>query len=238
MPSSILTAERYIRNLDSRAMPRYTFGEAGSYLGLPESTVRAWFSGMPYGQSPNVKRFKPLLKPASNDLLCFYDIASAHVLMSMKAKGVQPSDIRGIVSDLQNLCPGSPYPLLGRDFYMFGRDVVVKEVGKRLNLTRGGQMGFRSIMDRFLARIELDANMMPVRFSPLRTHRERGRGYIVIDPDFASGRPVVKGTGIAAEVIAKRKGSGESITYLAKDYRISRRAVEEAIKYFPKAKAA
>lgn len=233
-----LTAETYIRNLDSRAMPRYSFGEAAAYLGLPESTIRAWFSGMPYGQAPNIRQYRPLLKPASGELLCFYDIASAHVLMSLKAKGVSPRDIRGIVQGLQNMYPHSAYPLLGRDFYLFGKDVVVKEVGKRLNLTRGGQMGFRAIMDKFLARIELDANMMPVRFSPLRTYRERGRGYIVIDPDFASGRPVIKGTGVAAEVIAKRKDSGDSIAYLAKDYRISRRAIEEAIKYFPKGKAA
>ncbi len=219
-------------------MPRYLFSEASSYLGLPESTVRSWFVGMPYGHPPSVRFFKPILKPAARELLSFYDIASAHVLMSMKARGVRPSDIRDIVQRLEADYPDSRYPLLGRDFYLFGRDVVIKEVGKRLNLTRGGQMGFRTIMDKFLARIELDANMMPARFSPLRTHRERGRGYIVIDPDYASGRPVIKGTGIAAEVIAKRKGSGESIAYLAKDYRLSRRAVEEAIKYFPKRKAA
>jgi hypothetical protein len=82
---------------------------------------------------------------------------------------------------------------------------VIKEVRKRLNLTRGGQMGFRSIIDKFLARIDLDANMMPARFSPLRTHRERGRGYIVIDPDYASGRPVIKGTGVAAEIPQQSK---------------------------------
>jgi uncharacterized protein (DUF433 family) len=238
VPSLILTAETYIRNIDSRAMPRYSFGEAASYLGLAESTLRSWFAGMPYGSSPNVRISKPVLKPASKELLCFYDIASAHVLMAWKAKGVSPFDSREIVRTLENDYPLSPYPLLGRDFYLFGRDVVIKEVGKRLNLTRGGQLGFRTIMDKFLARIELDANMMPARFSPLRTHRERGRGYIVIDPDFASGRPVIKGTGIAAEVIAKRKGSGESVGYLAKDYRVSRRAVEEAIKYFPQRKAA
>lgn len=167
--------------------------------------MRAWFAGMPYGQAPNVKLFKPILKPADKELLSFYDIASAHVLMSLKARGIPPSDIRDIVGELGTQYPGSPYPLLGREFYLFGRDVVIKEVRKRLNLTRGGQMGFRSIIDKFLARIDLDANMMPARFSPLRTHRERGRGYIVIDPDYASGRPVIKGTGVAAEIPQQSK---------------------------------
>lgn len=238
MPLTTLTADTFIRNLDSRAMPRYTHGEAASYLGLPESTVRSWFAGMPYGKYPNVKHFRPILKPAAKDLLSFYDVASAHVLMALKAKGVPPSDIRDVVCDLQTEYPDARYPLLGRNFYLFGRDVIIKQVGSRLNLSRSRQLGLRIVMDKFLARVELDANLMPLRFSPLRAHRERSKGYIVIDPDFASGRPVIKGTGIAAEVIAKRKGSGESVAHLAKDYRISRRAVEQAVRYFPKGKAA
>lgn len=219
-------------------MPRYTFGEAGRYLGLAESTVRAWFVGTTYGTQPNIKAFKPILKPAGQDLLSFYDIASAHVLLAMKAKGVSQDDLRAIVAGLGREYPDSQYPLLGRNFFLFGRDVVVKKLGARLNLSRNRQLGIKVVMDKFLARIELDANLMPVRFSPLRSQRERGKGYIVIDPDLAAGRPVVRGTGIPAEIIARRKKSGESVTLLARDYRISRRAVEEAIKYFPTGKAA
>ena len=93
-------------------------------------------------------------------------------------------------------------------------------------------------MDRFLARLELDSAKMPLRFSPIRAVHSRGKGLIVIDPDLSSGRPVVRGTGIAAEVIAKRRESGESVNSLAKDYRLSRREVEEAVKYFDKTQAA
>jgi uncharacterized protein (DUF433 family) len=232
------SAAAFIRDLDSRAMPRYTLGEAAAYLGLPESTLRAGFVGMPYGKAPNVKLFERILEPASRGRLSFYDIASAHVLMALKAKGVPPSDLREVVGEVAKEFPGSRYPLLGRDFFIFGRFVIIKHVGKRLNLSRSRQLGLRAVMDKFMARIELDANLMPVRFSPLHTHRERGRGYIVIDPDFASGRPTIRGTGIAAEIIAKRKGSGESEAQLAKDYRISRRAVKDAVRYFPTQEAA
>jgi len=121
---------------------------------------------------------------------------------------------------------------------MFGKDVVLKKMGILLNMTRSRQLGMKKVMNKFLARIELDANLMPVRFSPLLTSNERGKGYIVIDPDFAYGRPVIKGTGIAAEIVAKRKGSGESEARLAKDYRITLRAVKEAVKHFPQQKAA
>jgi uncharacterized protein (DUF433 family) len=219
-------------------MPRYSFGEAASYLGLPESTIRSWFVGMPYGSAPNIKRQKSILNPASKELLSFYDIASAHVLMALKTGGASLTELREVVRGLQLEYPDSQYPLLGRKFYMFGKDVVLKKMGILLNLTRSRQLGMKKVMNKFLARIELDANLMPVRFSPLRTHNERGKGYIVIDPDFAYGRPVIKGTGIAAEIIAKRKGSGESEARLAKDYRITIRAVKEAVKHFPQQRAA
>jgi uncharacterized protein (DUF433 family) len=60
----------------------------------------------------------------------------------------------------------------------------------------------------------------------------------VIDPQLSAGRPVIKGTGIAAEVISKRKKSGESLALLARDYRVSVGAIKEAVKYFETAKAA
>lgn len=219
-------------------MPRYTFGEAGAYLGLAESTIKSWFVGMPYGQAPNVRYQEPILVPASKNLLSFYDIASVHVLMAFKAKGARPNEIREIVRELNKEFPGSRYPLLGKDFHLFGKDVVLKKARALLNLSKSRQLGLRKVMDKFLLRIEFDAKLMPLRFSPLRTHRERGKGYIVIDPDFAYGRPVIRGTAIAAEIIAKRKESGESESRLAKDYRISIRAVREAVKHFPQQKAA
>lgn len=231
-------AAAFVRDLDPRSMPRYTFAEAAAYLGLAQSTLRSWFAGMPYGTGKSKSFFSPVLQPAEPDLLSFYDIASAHVLMALKSKGLRPSDMREVVSELKKEFPDSPYPLLGQKFAMFGRDVVIRKAKTLLNLSASRQIGLRAVMEKFLARIELDANLMPVRFSPLRTHHDRGRSFIVIDPDFAYGRPIIKGTGIPAEIIAKRKGSGESEARLARDYRISVRAVKEAVKHFPVRKAA
>jgi uncharacterized protein (DUF433 family) len=89
-------------------------------------------------------------------------------------------------------------------------------------------------MDKFLRRFELDEEKMPVRFSPIINPKKRSRPFIVIDPNLSAGRPVVKGTGIAAEVIAERRKSGESVATLSRDYRLSRRAIQEAVEYFQK----
>jgi uncharacterized protein (DUF433 family) len=219
-------------------MPRYTYGEAGGYLGLPESTIRSWFEGMPYTLHGEVKWMKPVLTSTAKNMLSFYDIASAHVLMAFKAKGASPNEIREIMSELEKEYPGQRYPLLGRDFHLFGKDVILKTAGKLLNLSKSRQMGLRKVMERFLLRFEFDAKLMPLRFSPLRTSRERGKGFIVIDPDFAFGRPVIRGTAIPAEIIANRREAGESEARLAKDYRITPRAVKEAVKHFPQRRAA
>ena len=127
--------------------------------------------------------------------------------------------------------PNDRFPLLGRNFYLFGKNVVIKQAGQRLSLTRRGQLGFRHVMDRFLRRLELDEDKMPVRFAPIIDLNRKARAYIVMDPNLSGGRPVIKGTGIAAEIIAERRKSGESIARLAKDYRLSRRAIQEAVEY-------
>ncbi len=236
--SAVISAAEFIRSIDSRDMPRYTMGEAAAYLGLPESTLRAWFVGTTYGTSPHIHRFHPVLTPASRDLLSFFDVASAHILMAFKQRHVAPGDLRAIVASLRTEFPNDRYPLLGKNFYMFGKSVILKTLGERLSLNKGRQLGMRRIMDKFLSRVEVDLQDMPIRFSPLRNERERGKGFIVIDPQFSSGRPVIRGTGIAAEIIAKRKKSGESVASLAKDYRVSRRAIQEAVNYFPQKQAA
>jgi uncharacterized protein (DUF433 family) len=225
---------QFIKSVDPRAMPRYSIGEAARYLRLPPSTLRAWFEGTTYGSRPFLKHFKPILKPASKDYLSFYDVASAHVLMAFKAKGVNTENLRTVIQSLEKTYPNARYPLLGTDFSLFGKDVVIKELGQLMNLSKHRQLGLKAVMEKFLSRLEFEDDALPSRFSPIQS----AKGWIVIDPELSSGRPVVRGSGIAAEIIAKRKESGESVSSLSKDYHLSRRAVEEAITYFETSKAA
>ena len=239
MTKRLSKAAMFIRDLDARAMPRYSFGEAAAYLGLPQSTMRSWFTGMPYGKGDSKYFFPPVLKPAAKDRLSFYDIVSAHVLMALKAKGLQPHHMREVVEELKKEFPDSfcTHFLVG-SFQCLDLTSFFVRRAPYSTFSESRQLGLKAVITKFLDRIELDANLRPIRFSPLRTQRSRGRGFIVIDPEFAYGRPVVKGTGIPAEIIAKRKGSGESEARLARDYRITIRAVKEAVKYFPVQKAA
>ncbi len=167
-------AETFLRSYDAREMPRYTVGQVATYLHVPETTIRASFHGTSSGRKPNVRRFQPILAPAGKELLSFYDAASAHVLLALKEQRIPTEDIRAIIQELKKHVPGTKYPLLGRNFYMFGKNVIIKEAGKRLNLSRGRQLGMRHIMDRFLRRLELDKDKMPSRFF-LQSQTQRGK---------------------------------------------------------------
>jgi uncharacterized protein (DUF433 family) len=160
--------------------------------------------------------------------------------MAFKRQGVPPEDIRTVVQSLQLEHPTARYPLLGTEFFMFGRDVIVKQLGQLLNLSKHRQYGLKKVMNKFLSRMEFDSDQMPLRFKPLvgigKRIREDGR--IIIDPQLSAGRPILKGTGIAAEVISMRRKSGESVALLAKDYRVTISAIKEAVRYFETAKAA
>ena len=120
--------EIFFRSYDGREMPRYTVGQVANYLRVPESTIRAWFFGMPYGKKPHIRHFNSILAPAGKELLSFYDAASAHVLLALKAKNVPTEDIRAIVQELKKQFPNNRFPLLGQSFYLFGKNVIIKEL--------------------------------------------------------------------------------------------------------------
>lgn len=235
--------EQYIRSLDTREMPRYTPAQVARYVGVPESTLRTWFFGYYVPSRDGHRRhMPPIIHPANarKELLCFYDAASAHVLVAFKNKNVALADIRYSLKSLTDIAGPTKYPLLSEDFFLLGKEIVIKRHGARINLTKGNQLGIRKVVDVYLSRIERDEHTkLPVRFYPIRSVRTASHpGWVVIDPEISYGRPVVRGTGIMAEVIAKRRQSGESISLLSADYRLSRRAIEEAIKYFQQPQAA
>lgn len=223
---------RFWRQFDARRVAQYPFPEAARYLLMPESTLRAWFVGTTYGRSPNLKRFRPFLIPESKELLSFYDVASAHVLLAFRRQLATSEEIRSIVDSLKKEYPDERYPLLGRDFHAFKRHIVLKQADKILDLTKHRQFGLLAVMEAFLSRIERDDRRMPLRFSPMLDDSiTKRKGVIVIDPNVSSGRPTIRNTGIMAETVYKRFKAGETARSVARDLHLKLSQVDEAIKY-------
>ena len=212
---------------DIREHPRYSIDEAAAYLRIPLATLRSWVSGRPYITKSGRRRFHPLIDPADRrrNLLSFYNLAEAHVLRATTQNNIPIKNVRMAMDYLREAMP-SPHPLIRHEFLTFGRDLFIKHLGQPLNATRHGQIAIGEILEEYLKRLDRDQEGMPIQLYPVETR------VLAINPRIASGKPVVKGTGISASVLLDRKNAGESIPEVAEDYGLTTFEVEAAIQEF------
>jgi len=230
---------------DRREVPRYGVKEAAQCLGMSVATLDSWVNGRTYPTSKGPKFFKPLVDLASPGLLSFYNLVEAHILLSTRRKHqVEMPAIRRAIDYVRKTYP-SAHPLLSENFLTDGKDLFVRKIEGRageqtINVSMWGQLGFGSILDFYLRRIERDEKGWPVRLFPVRMNWPGDLigdppRVVVIDPAVSSGRPVVQGTGVMAEIIVGRFNSGEGIESIADDYGLQVNQIEEVIRYAPAA---
>ncbi len=140
----------------------------------------------------------------------------------------------------------STHPLLSEGFLTDGKDLFIKKIERStgleqtINVSSWGQLGLGLILDFYLRRIERDENGWPIKLFPIRMNwpgdiKSDPPRVVVIDPAVSSGRPVVNGTGVMAEVIVGRFNTGEGIESIADDYGLRVSQIEEVIRYAPAA---
>ena len=124
------------------------------------------------------------------------------------------------------------HPLARKELLTDGLFVFTEHLGELLNLSEGGQLAIREVIETYLERVEHDREGLASRFYPFS--RGDGRNapkLIVIDPAIAFGRPVIAGSGVRASVVANFFNSGETIAELAEEYRLQTEQIEEAVRY-------
>jgi uncharacterized protein (DUF433 family) len=228
--------------VDRRETPRYGVKEAARCLGMPKATLSSWVNGRTYPTSSGQRFFKPLIRLAAPGQLSFFNLVEAHILLSTrKQHGIEMPAIRAALDYVQSKFP-STHPLLTEDFFTDGKNLFVKKVEERtgreqtINVSRSGQLGFGTILDLYLKRIERDQKGWPRRLFPIRMNWTGDPAVdpprvLVIDPAVSSGMPVVQGTGVMADIITGRFDVGEGIESIADDYDLSVSDVEEVIRY-------
>jgi uncharacterized protein (DUF433 family) len=231
---------------DRRDVPRYGIEEAARCLGMSAATLDSWVNGRKYPTATGQKFFKPLIELAAPGNLSFFNLVEAHILLSTRKKHkVEMPSIRRAIDYVRKTYP-SAHPLLSENFLTDGKDLFIKKIEgptkqeHTINVSSWGQLGLGPILDFYLRRIERDDKGWPIKLFPIRmtwsgdltTDPPR---VVVIDPAVSSGRPVVNGTGIMAEVIFGRFNTGEGIESIAADYGLTVPQIEEAIRYAPAA---
>lgn len=223
----------FYKGQDPRYLPSYGIAEASHYLLVPQATVRSWAVGRPYPTKRGRKYFHPIIKlpNAANHSLSFINVVEIHVLDAIRREHSVPLDKIRVAMDYLREQFGSEHPLAEENFTTDGLDLFVQKYGQLINVSRGGQLGIKALLEAHLRRIERDAKGVALRLYPFTRKRsgEEPR-VVVIDPYVSFGRPVLVGTGIATSVVAERYKAGESVEELCSDYGRKRLEIEEAIR--------
>ena len=217
---------------DPRETPLYNITEAAVFLGIPVTTLRSWTRGRTYPTKRGRRFFKPLISPADPHrvLLSFANLAEAHVLQATRDKDIPIPNVRQAIDYINEHWP-SRHPLITKEFFRFGKQLFVKLLegeieAPDINVSRGGQLGLKKVLDKCLERLERDETGYPVRIFPLGTKR------LVLDLNVAAGQPVIKDTRLLAAALWGRNQAGDSIADIAKAYRLKQSDVKEAIQHF------
>ena len=209
-----------------RQTPAYSFVEAAHYLNLPVSTLSSWFKGQ--------AGFRPVLRRDGRpgEGISFLNLVEAHVLAAIRREHRIPlQKVRRALDYLEREL-GMNRPLTSVRFETDGVNLLVRELGKLVNVSRQGQFEMESVVRRFLKRIRRDPAGVPIKLYPFTrkpaTNAEPEP--VVIDPCLAFGRPVLAGRAVPTAVLANRFKAGDSLNELALDHDISSQAIEEAIR--------
>lgn len=214
-------------------LPLYGLSEAALYLRVPIKTLEYWA----FGRKP----ISSLIRAASKQprSLSFMNLLECHMLASMRSLyDLRLPKIRRAVAHL-NKTTGFKHPLIEQPLYTDRIDLLIKEIDRLVNLSRGGQLAIPGIVEAHLERVEYDKELGVFRFYPFVRERSASEPkFIVINPALGFGKPVIAGTGISTAVIASRFNARESIPELAKEYGLEEKQIEEAIRWETRAVAA
>ena len=218
---------------DPYGEPAYSLVEAARYLKLSPATLRSWFLGRDYPTARGVSQFAPVLKLAGKKppALSFSNLIEAHVLRSLRTDhGIPLLGVRQALSYAERQL-GIADLLRHEELRASGKELFLSRYGKLINLSASGQLAMRTVFDAHLRRIEWGPLRSAVRLYPFVTDGAGHAKPIIIDPKISFGRPVVGEAFVSTRTIVDRIDAGEAVANIARDYRLTPEAIEEAVLY-------
>lgn len=210
---------------DPRNLPAYSYAEASRALRMPASTLRAWTRGQ--------AGFEAVFQPAGPAALSYFNLIEGQVLRAIRTvHRLSMADVR-LALDEANNSYGFDRLLIHRDFRFGAMGLFLDCYSSLVSLTNTKQIYMRALMESLLSRVEYGIDGFPVLFFPAihdGLHADEPR-IVRLDPFVSFGRPTVSSRGISTQAIASRIDAGESVEFVAGDYRVEREEVEEAIYY-------
>ncbi len=197
-------------------------------------TLRSWVCGRENQRRPD-SRYAPVIQPADPDRpdrLSFVNLVEAHVLNALRnIHGISLQKIRSAVYWLQETT-ASQHPLIELQLETDNVDLFVRHVDEVICASERGQIMIKDVMEQFLSRVERDERGRLIQFCPFTRDALTADNPkdVVMNPKIAYGRPVIRGTRVAAAIVYERYTAGESLLAIAEDYDLEMTHVEEALR--------
>lgn len=199
----------------------YVLPGAARIVGVPAATLWNWVRGYGYRSGAGRTEAGPILIPPGHDgSLSFVNLVEAHTLAGFRECGVSMQKIRPAVAYLAEHL-GVEHPLASERFMTDGAELFFRYIKEEredelvalLNLSRGGQIVFDEVVDRYLIRVDWAKDPYAERLWP--AGREAG---IVVDPRRGFGQPIVARRGVRVEDVADRLSAGGESRTVAQDF--------------------
>lgn len=203
-------------------VPYYGIGEAARYAKTSTQTAARWHGG----------RASPVLPSrARRAELSYMQLIELAVVAAMRSEGVKLKAIRGAREYVAGTLE-SEYPFAEYRFKTDGTELIINYeqidptagVDKLLYASRGGQLGWKEILDRRLREFEYEAGGIVIRWRVGGDNSD-----VVIDPRVSFGAPMISGA--ATWAIKGRWTAGESVADIADDFSLSPDNVADALRF-------
>lgn len=163
--------------------------------------------------------------------LSFSNLIEAHVLRSLRTEhGVPLAAVRQALAYAQRALEIDQL-LLREELCTVGGELFLDRYGELINLSASGQLAMRKVFESHLKRVEWGRLRFPVRLYPFLVSESADAKPIVIDPQISFGRPVVSKAFVSTRSIVDRIDAGEKVEAVARDYDLTKEAVEDAVVY-------
>ena len=211
------------------AAPAYSPADAGRILSVGYTTLIYWIAG----RMTRRRYYPPLIKLATHNPpeLSFINLIECHVLKALTVRyRMRLENVRNGIDTLKQRF-NSEHPLLDRRFQTDGLHLFIEESDQLVNISKGGQLALKEIMEVYLQRVVWSARGL-VKYYPF-VYKERANEPKIISmtPMISFGQSVIDGTGISTAVIASRFAAREKPGTLAREYGRSEEEIWEAIRW-------
>jgi uncharacterized protein (DUF433 family)/DNA-binding transcriptional MerR regulator len=213
----------------------YTVSEAERLVDVRSQTIRRWLRGYRTRSQTTGREMPPVWRaevlPINNVLgLSFLDLMELRFVRAFRRHGVSLTIIRKTAERAEELFQRD-HPFTRARFRTDGRDIfaeiVEKEGGRKLLDLSRNQYAFHQMLDSSLyASLEISLGDDVLRWYPLFPKKS-----VIVDPQWAFGRPITAKGGVPTEVLAKAVEVEGSVNRVARWYEVPVQAVRAAVEF-------